>query len=196
VISPTSVTHNPGLDDRIRLDCEYGNAPFRPLFIAVALALLAIPFYWLGFRQRLWGGQLIRTESEAGGSWRPSWEIRSHCPAGGRRSMRAHSRPAPPPKTPGSAASGAPLAPIAQADRIELAPSALGSRLSQGGVLFSLISVVNLGSKTGLCRWSQPLFSEYTLRPAAGCAPSLASSPSSPWLFALSLLSFFGHRFE
>ena len=42
--------------------CEYGAAPSRPLFLALLLALLATPLYWLGFRHSWFGARLLLVE--------------------------------------------------------------------------------------------------------------------------------------
>jgi hypothetical protein len=46
---------------------EYGAAPSRPLICALLLALLAIPVYWLGIRQRWFGSQLRLVEKRGQG---------------------------------------------------------------------------------------------------------------------------------
>ena len=180
--------------------CEYGNAPFRPLFIAVALALLAIPFYWLGFRQRLWGGQLIRTESEGG---RVVETL-----VGDPLTLPGWRTPLDAERTPGRPRLQKLLArlrlerPLRRLLRL-IASSWPRLRWEAGFLkevfLFSLISVVNLGFEgLDFGRWVRSLFfSEYDLK-ARGWLRAVSGLQSlvGLGLFALSLLSFFGHRFE
>jgi hypothetical protein len=180
--------------------CGYGSAPSRPLFMALALALLAIPLYWLGFRKQWFRGQLIRVESRGGnevetvlgdpGS-RPSWRT----PLGVERLSR----------------------------RIRLQELLLHLRLERPSrwlhqliatlwprlrweagflkavAIFSLISIVNLGFEgLDFGRWVRLLlFCDYDFK-ARGWLRTVSGLQSliGLGLLALSLLSYFGHPFE
>jgi uncharacterized protein YjbI with pentapeptide repeats len=178
--------------------CEYGAAPIRPLVIALLLALIAIPIYWLGIRKKWLGSQLLLIEDRGQEEVktlvddplkRPNWRgpLESVRPAE-RNSLRQI------------------------ATRLHLQdPSRWLNRfiwwprLCWEGkflkevVLFSLISVVNLGfDGLDFGSWIRSLlFHKYDLeargwlRTAAGIQSLLGLC-----LLALSLLSFFGHRFE
>jgi len=182
--------------------CEYGAAPLRPLIIALALALLATPLYWLAIRQSWFGSQLLivekrgqeEIETSLGNPLaRPSW--RAQLPADPPSSQ------ARPEKLP---------------ERLHLWLASNWLRLRQlivcvwprlrweagftkAVVLFSLIGIVNLGFEgLDFGRWIRNLtFREYDLK-ARGWLRTASGLQSLVGLalLALSLLSFFGHRFE
>ena len=180
--------------------CGYGSAPSRPLFIALALALLAIPMYWLGFRGQWFGGQLVRVESRGGneietvlGDWgsRPSW----HAPLGVEQNSRRDR-----------------LGEMVVRLRLErpsrwvhrliavFRPRLLWeARFLKAIAIFSLISIVNLGFEgLDFGRWVRLLlFCEYDLK-ARGWLRTVSGLQSliGLGLLALSLLSYFGHPFE
>jgi hypothetical protein len=180
--------------------CGYGTSPVRPLIFALALALLAIPVYWLGFRQRWFGSQIVRIETrsdkpdetfpgdpETRPKWREPLEIDRDRQGVRVRRLLVRLR----------------LERLAKWLRATSAPCwprlcwELGFLKSV--VLFSLISVVNLGfASFDFGRWVRLLFfKEYDLK-ARGWLRSVSGLQSliGLSLLALSLLSFFGHRFE
>jgi hypothetical protein len=154
--------------------CEYGAAPFRPLYIALALAFLAIPLYWIGFRYRL-GTLLIRTEIHGNGEIETPITVRpSTAPAASlHKGWRA-------------------VVLISHNLREELC-------LLKSATFFSLISVVDLGfDGLDFGRWVRMLFwRDYDLK-AQGWLRTVSGVQSliGLGLLALSLLSFFGHPFN
>jgi hypothetical protein len=180
--------------------CEYGAAPSRPLFLILTLAILAIPIYWLGFRHRLFGGQLLIVERQGEKevitplgnppSW-PNWRV----PFGigdlsGRvRSQKFLTR----------------LSLERFIRRMRTLIASFGPRLRweagcfKAVVFFSLISMINLGFEGfDFGRWVRLLFfREYDLK-ARGWLRTVSGIQSlvGLGLLALSLLSFFGHPFE
>jgi uncharacterized protein YjbI with pentapeptide repeats len=180
--------------------CGYGSAPSRPLFIALVLALLAVPLYWLGFRNQWFGGRLVRVESRGGN------EIESVLgDRGSRPSWRA------------------PLSVEQNSHRIRLREMLIRLRLERPSrwvhhliaacrprllweagflkaiAIFSLISIVNLGFEgLDFGGWVRLLlFSEYDFKPRGWLRTvSGLQSLIGLGLLALSLLSYFGHPFE
>jgi uncharacterized protein YjbI with pentapeptide repeats len=182
--------------------CGYGAAPGRPLVIALVLALLAVPLYWVGFRHRLFGCQLlqVRTLDEktvelplADPSTRPKWRsaLLSHPPAGVIRPEKLAGR----------------MRVLIGSGRVQLSSLAASCwpRLRWEGnfvksvFFFSLISMVNLGFEgLDFGRWVRNLFfREYDLK-GQGWLRTVSGLQSliGLGLVALSLLSFFGHPFE
>jgi hypothetical protein len=180
--------------------CEYGAAPSRPLILALALALFAIPIYWLGFRHRLFGGQLLIVEKQeekevetllGNPLTRPNWReplgIESHAGRGWMRKLLTWLRLERP------------------AHWLCRLIASFWPRLRweagffKAVVFFSLINVVNLGfGGFDFGRWVRLLFfREYDLK-ARGWLRMVSGLQSlvGLGLLALSLLSFFGHPFE
>ncbi len=180
--------------------CGYGTDPVRPLIFALILALLAIPVYGFGFRQRWFGSRISRIETDCDKQeetfpgdpdTRPKW----------RESLDSDS--------------------LQERSRLQRLLGWLGmKRLAErlyaffaphwprlcwevgflkSVVIFSLISVVNLGfASFDVGHWARLLFfSEYDLK-ARGWLRMVSGLQSliGLGLLALSLLSFFGHRFE
>ena len=196
--------HTQSVLDMILYDwtCEYGASPFRPLIIALALAILAVPLYWLAIRQGWFGSQLLlvekrgqeEIESPVGSPLtRPSWraQVPADPPSGQARpeklSERLHLRLA---------------SNWLQLCRL-IASCWPRLRWEAGFVkavaLFSLIGIVNLGFEgLDFGRWIRNLtFREYDLKARGGLrTASGLQSLVGLALLALSLLSFFGHRFE
>ena len=182
--------------------CAYGTAPMRPLILALVLALIAIPIYWLGFRHRLFGTELHLVEQVddrevdllvGDPKTRPNWRVAPHMQP--------------------------PSIPIGQQEdrnrlhrliaenwyRLRLWITSCWPRVRweigflKTIVLFSLISIINLGFEgLDFGRWMHSLtFREYELNPLGWLRTvSGAQSLIGLGLLALSLLSFFGHRFE
>jgi uncharacterized protein YjbI with pentapeptide repeats len=181
--------------------CEYGAAPWRPLIIALMLALPATLLYWLGFRHRWFGSQLLLVERRGRIDFetplgnpltRPNWR-EPHCIE--RRSSRVRlrfSRGLSPLHTP-------------RWLRLRRLLASFGPRLRweagffKAAVFFSLISVVNLGfNGFDFGRWVRMLlFREYDLK-ARGWLRTVSGLQSliGLGLLALSILSYFGHPFE
>jgi uncharacterized protein YjbI with pentapeptide repeats len=180
--------------------CDYGAAPSRPLILALALALLAVPIYWLGFRHRWFGAQLLMVEKPAekevvtdlgDPQTRPNWRTPL-----GIEDISTQTR----------------LQKLLTRLRLERPVRWLGGFIAsfwprlrwEGGffkavVFFSLISIINLGfSGFDFGRWVRLLFfREYELK-AHGWLRMVSGLQSlvGLGLLALSLLSFFGHPFE
>jgi uncharacterized protein YjbI with pentapeptide repeats len=182
--------------------CAYGAAPGRPLVIALVLALLAVPIYWLGFRHQLFGGHLLLVEKQDGKDVetpladlrrRPGW---SGPVRGDDRSLRAIMNEITERRRSKShSAQIRPLRFVASCwPRVRWEAAFLKSV-----VLFSLMSVVNLGFQgLDFGRWVRNLFfREYDLK-ARGWLRAVSGLQSlvGLGLLALSLLSFFGHAFE
>ena len=164
--------------------CEYGAAPARPLIIALMLALLAVPLYWIGFRRGFFGSQLLLVEKQG----RKEVEMPLGSPLarpGWPRSLRVE-RPS---RQTGLRRRLAPFWP-----RLSWEASFLKSV-----VFFSLTSIVNLGfNGFDFGRWVRLLFfREYDLK-ARGWLRTVSGLQSliGLGLLALSLLSYFGHPFE
>ena len=182
--------------------CAYGTAPMRPLILALVLALIAIPIYWLGFRHRLFGTELHLVEQVddrevdllvGDAKARPNWQVAPH-----------------------REASSIPIEEQKNRNRVYLLVAEGWFRLRlwvrscwprvrweigflKTIVLFSLISIINLGFEgLDFGRWMHSLtFREYELNPLGWLRTvSGAQSLVGLGLLALSLLSFFGHRFE
>jgi uncharacterized protein YjbI with pentapeptide repeats len=182
--------------------CAYGLAPLRPLILALILAFLAVPLYWLGFRHRWFGSQILLVEKQSDKEvetplgdpgTRPVWRA--------ELSNESVSSPEEPEK-------------LSERLRLRLVAGWRHSKrlivaswprlrweagFLKAIVLFSLISIVNLGFEgLDFGRWVRSLtFREYDLK-ARGWLRSISGAQSliGLGLVALSLLSFFGHRFE
>jgi uncharacterized protein YjbI with pentapeptide repeats len=182
--------------------CEYGADPWRPLWIALWLAVIAVPVYRRGFLKRWLGSQLLKVETHGekevetrlgNTRTRPKW----------RRAIPDEPR----------------LSRVAPRNFIEWLnekraeywlrfrqfvvsrwPRLLWeARFLKSVLLFSLISMVNLGFEgLDFGRWVRNLtFCDYDLK-ARGLLRTAAGLQSlvGLGLLALSLLSFFGHPFE
>lgn len=180
--------------------CGYGAAPSRPLILALELALFAIPIYWLGFRHRLFGSQLLMFEkpgekdvvTDLGDPHnRPNWRTQL-----GIEDLSSPTR----------------LQKLLTRLRLKRPIrwlrgfiASLWPRLRweagffKAVVLFSLISIINLGfGGFDFGRWVRLLFfREYDLK-ARGWLRMVSGLQSlvGLGLLALSLLSLFGHPFE
>jgi len=180
--------------------CDYGAAPSRPLILALALALFAIPIYWLGFRHRLFGAQLLIIEKQGekvvesplvDPLTRPNWRepIRIDGLLGRTRLQILLTR----------------LRLERPSRWLRQLFASFWPRLRweagffKAVVFFSLISIINLGfDKFDFGRWVRLLFfREYDLK-ACGWLRAVSGLQSLVGLalLALSLLSFFGHPFE
>jgi uncharacterized protein YjbI with pentapeptide repeats len=182
--------------------CGYGAAPGRPLVIALVVALLAVPLYWVGFRHRLFGCQLLLVEGQD--------EMAIEPPSGnpsGRPTIGAAHRSEPPAGKIDSGKVVGRLRVLAQGSWARLAglSTSWWPRLRWEAhfvklvLFFSLISMVNLGFEgLDFGRWVRNLFfREYDLK-ARGWLRTVSGVQSliGLGLLALSLLSFFGDRFE
>jgi hypothetical protein len=182
--------------------CAYGAAPGRPLVIALVLALLAVPLYWLGFRHRLLGGQLLRVEKQDGKDvemplgnplGRPRWRTPKRSD---HRSLRAVLKEISKRKSAKSDPARFQVTEFLAScwPRVRWEAAFLKSV-----VVFSLMSVVNLGFQgLDFGRWVRNFFfREYDLK-ARGWLRAVSGLQSlvGLGLLALSLLSFFGHPFD
>lgn len=180
--------------------CGYGTDPVRPLIFALILAVLAIPIYGFGFRQRWFGSRIRRIEMEGDRQketfpgdpeTRPQWRetLSSDSTAKWSRLQRL-------------------LKWLGMRRPAEWLHSFLAPHWPRlcweigylkSVVIFSLISVVNLSfASFDVGHWARLLFfSEYDLK-ARGWLRMVSGLQSliGLGLLALSLLSFFGHRFE
>jgi Pentapeptide repeats (8 copies) len=180
--------------------CDYGAAPSRPLIFALALALFAIPIYWLGFRHRLFGAQLLMVEKPAEKevvtdlgdphtrpNWRTALEIKDLSTQTRLQKLLTRLRL----ERPVGWLRGF-IASVWPRLRWE-------AGFFKAVVLFSLISIINLGfGGLDFGRWVRLLFfREYELK-ARGWLRMVSGLQSlvGLGLLALSLLSFFGHPFE
>ena len=196
--------------------CDYGAAPLRPLVLALLLALLAIPVYWIGFRHRLFGAQLLIVEKQAGAEveaplgtplTRPPWRMTAPIPA----PIPAATADAIPDAIPSPSRQTRLrklLSPL-RLDRLSLRLRRLAASLwprlcweagfFKAVVFFSLMSIIDLGfGGFDFGRWVRLLFfREYDLK-ARGWLRTVSGlqSLAGLGLLALSLLSFFGHPFE
>lgn len=180
--------------------CGYGTDPVRPLIFALILAVLAIPVYGFGFRQR-WFGSRIRQIEMDGDKQKETFP--------GDPNTRPKWRE---PFDPDSLQQWSRLQRLLgwlgikrPAERLYSSIGPHWPRLCweigflKSVVIFSLISVVNLSfASFDVGHWARLLFfSEYDLK-ARGWLRMVSGIQSliGLGLLALSLLSFFGHRFE
>jgi uncharacterized protein YjbI with pentapeptide repeats len=179
--------------------CGYGAAPARPIFLAVLLAAIAMPFYWFGFRRQRLGVRLFRVDSDTQkeediplGGWesRPAWRTLPKVAAVPQSTWRRELM-----------TRFYVLQPI---DRSRQSILARWPRVRweisffKAVALFSMISVIDLGfDGFDFGRWVRLLFfSEYDLK-ARGWMRFVAGVQSliGLGLLSLALLSFFGHPF-
>jgi uncharacterized protein YjbI with pentapeptide repeats len=180
--------------------CAYGAAPDRPIVLAGLLALMALPFYWFGFRRQWRGVRLFRVED--------SGKKEEEIPKGGRRDCPKWRMPLGVKRTPQSRRR------LRLLTRLHLKRPTHGLRLFLASrmprvrweasflkavFLFSLISVIDLGfDGFDFGRWVRMLFfTEYDLK-ARGWLRFVSGLQSliGLGLLALALLSFFGHPFD
>jgi hypothetical protein len=183
--------------------CGYGTDPVRPLAIALVLALLAVPLYWVGFRHRLFGADLLLVEKEDGKDVEKTLGDYHECPAW--RSGVSQAGPGTEEGQPETRAGRARLRVMNGWARARGFWASRWPRVRweaaflKAVLFFSLMSVLNLGFQGfDFGRWVRSLFfREYDLKARGWLrAVSGLQSLGGLGLLALSLLSFFGHPFE
>jgi uncharacterized protein YjbI with pentapeptide repeats len=180
--------------------CAYGAAPARPIRFVFALAVLALPFYWVGFRRQRHGVKLFRVDEHG--------EKEEEIPSGGFRNKPRWQSRLGFKRSPGSTwrlwlLTSLHLTRPTHDMRLFLASRMPRVRwevtFAKAVVLFSLISVIDLGFEGfDFGRWVRMLFfTKYDLK-ARGWLRAVSGLQSiiGLGLLALSVLSFFGHLFE